>query len=82
MLIYVDDVLHIAEYPTEDMREIGKIYRLKGDVGPPDRYQGGNIERIQSRDGSVAWSLSCHDYLRNVIKEIEKEPTTYHLPLD
>ena len=58
MLIYVDDVLHIAEHPEEDMAKLGREYRLKDNVGPPDRYLGGNIEKVQTDDGSVAWSLS------------------------
>jgi len=54
MLIYVDDVLHIAEHPEEDMAKLGREYRLKDNVGPPDRYLGGNIEKVQTNDGSVA----------------------------
>jgi len=59
MLIYVDDVLHLAEDPKEDMMKLSKLYRLKDGTGEPDRYLGGNIERAQTQDGSVAWSLSC-----------------------
>ena len=46
MLIYVNDILHIAENPNEDMKLINEIYRLKKGVGPPDRYLGGTIERV------------------------------------
>jgi len=67
MLIYVDDVLHIAGDPEEDMAKLDQEYRLKDGVGPPDKYLGGNIERVQTKDGSVAWSLSCYDYLTNAI---------------
>jgi len=73
MLIYVDDVLHIAEDPEKDMRKLGQIYRLKDGVGTPDRYLGGNIERVQTSDGSVTWSISCYDYLNNAIRQIEEE---------
>ena len=38
MLIYVDDVLYIAEDPEKDMGKLGQIYRLKDGVGTPDRY--------------------------------------------
>jgi len=68
MLIYVDDVLHIAEDPEEDMAKFGQEYRLKDSVGPPDRYLGGNIEKVQTQDGSVAWSMSCYDYLINAVQ--------------
>ena len=73
MLIYVDDVLHLAEDPSEDMGKLSKLYRLKDGTGEPDRYLGGNIERGQSSDGSVAWSLSCHDYLSNAIRQIQAD---------
>ena len=73
MLIYVDDVLHIAEDPEEDMAKLGQVYRLKDGVGTPDRYLGGNIERVQTSDGSVAWSLSCYDYLINAIQQVKNE---------
>ncbi len=49
MLIYVDDVLHIAEDPIEDMKKLSKLYRFKDGTGEPDRYLGGNIERVQTR---------------------------------
>jgi len=53
MLIYVDDVLHIAEDPSEDMSRLSQIYRLEGDMGPPDRYLGDNVNKIQLHDDSV-----------------------------
>ena len=48
-------------------------YRLKDGTGEPDRYLGGNIERVQTEDGSIVWSLSCHDYLSNAIKQVQTE---------
>jgi len=73
MLIYVDDVLHIAENPEEDIAKLGQEYRLKDSVRPPDRYLGGNIEKGQTEDGSVAWSMSCYDYLNNAVQQIKDE---------
>jgi len=73
MLIYVDDVLHLAEDPKEDMIKLSKLYRLKDGTGEPDRYLGGNIERVQTNDGSIAWSLSCHDFLLNAIRQEQLE---------
>ena len=81
MLIYVDDVLHIAEDPEEDMKKLAQVYRLKGGVGTLDRYLGGNMERVQTSDGSVAWSLSCYDYLINAIQEVEDELSQKDLTL-
>ena len=62
-----------AEDPEGDMKRLGEMYRLKDGTGAPDRYLGGNIERVQVSDGSVAWSLSCHDYLSNAIQQVKSE---------
>jgi len=81
MLIYVDDVLHDAEDPEEDMKKLGQVYRLKDGVGTPERYLGGNIERVQTSNGSVAWSLSCYDYLINAIQQVKDELSQRDLTL-
>ena len=81
MLIYVDDVLHLAEGPSEDMTKLSEFYRLKDGTDEPDRYLGGNIERVQTQDGSVAWSLSCHDYLFNAIKQVQADLSQKDLSL-
>jgi len=73
MLIYIDDVLHMAEDPEEDMAELGQEYRSKDSVGPPDRYLGGKIEKVQTQDGSVAWRMSCYDYLINAVQQFKDE---------
>ena len=62
-----------AEDPEGDMKRLGEMYTLKDGTGAPDRYLGGNIERVQVSDGSVAWSLSCHDYLSNAIQQVKSE---------
>ena len=67
----VDDVLHIAKDPKGDMALINSIYRLKEGVGPPDRYLGGSMERVQLQDGSVAWSMNCVEYLQGAISNVD-----------
>ena len=81
MLIYVDDILHIAEDPEEDMKKLGQVYRLKDGVGTSDRYLGGNIERVHTTNGSMAWSLSCYDYLINAIQQVKDELSQRDLTL-
>ena len=72
ILVYVDDVLHIYTKGKSDMDKIGLIYRLKeGSVAPPERYLGANIEKVQLPDGRIAWSMSCGDYLKGAIKNID-----------
>ena len=70
MLIYVDDVLHIAHNPSVDMKSLNEVYRLKEGAGPPDRYLGANVEQVQLEDGRLAWSMTCVDYLRGAIEGV------------
>jgi len=81
MLIYVDDVLHIAENPEEDMAKLGRAYRLKDSVGPSDRYLSGNIEKVQTKDGSVTWIFSCYDYLNDADKQVQEQLSERNLSL-
>ena len=47
MLVYVDDVLHLAKDVQEDVLKLNQIYRLKEGFGPPDRYFGSNVDNVQ-----------------------------------
>ena len=71
MLVYVDDILHIAHNPHIDMKLISQYYRLKDGSGEPDRYLGGNIEKAQLYDGTTAWSMTCVDYLKGAIQNVD-----------
>eukprot|EP00957_Ditylum_brightwellii_P022076 1665497-Ditylum_brightwellii.AAC.1 len=52
VLIYVDDILHIAYDTHPVMKELAKLYELKeGSVGEPKRYLGANVEKYQLPDG-------------------------------
>lgn len=69
MLVYVDDILHLAENPKDDMDVLGRDYKLKeGSVGRPERYLGANIERVQLNCGGEYWAMHCSDYLEGAIK--------------
>ena len=68
MLLYVDDLLHIGFKPKEDMDALNMIYRLKGGFGPPERYLGANVEKVQLKDGRVVWYTNCVDYLNSAIE--------------
>ena len=72
MLVYVDDILHISHNPQEDMKAINQVYRLKDGAGSPDRYLGANVQKVQLADGSTAWSMTCVDYLKGVISNVNK----------
>ena len=71
MLVYVDDVLHISHDPSIDMGRLNDIYRLKDGTGEPDRYLGANVEKVQLEDGRMAWSMTCTDYLKGAIQNVD-----------
>jgi hypothetical protein len=78
VLIFVDDILHLSHDTKPTMKTLARIYELKADsVGPPDRYLGANVGKYQLEDGSEAWFMSAHDYVKsacsNVASMLEKE---------
>ena len=43
MLIYVNDVLHLAKDALADMLRLNQVYRLEEGFGPPYRYLRANF---------------------------------------
>jgi hypothetical protein len=96
ILVYVDDLLIISHQADSLLHvfENHYKYRLK-DVGPPKRYLGATIERIDV-DGMKTWSMSAREYLEKAIPVIEEHfgtlkqnnkittplPKEYHPELD
>ena len=71
ILFYVDDLLNIGFKPKEYMDALNMIYRLKEGFGPPDRYLGANVDKVQLKDGRVVWSTNCVDYLKIAIENVD-----------
>ena len=40
-------------------------------MGSPRRYLGANIEKVQIYDDRTAWSMSCFDYLKGAVKNVD-----------
>ena len=59
MLLYVDDVLHLANNAQEDMLKLNQVYRLKEGFGTPDRYIGANVDKVQLEDRKTVWYMTC-----------------------
>ena len=55
MLAYVNDVLHLENNTQEDRLKLNQFYRLKEGFGPPDRYIGGKVDKLQLEDGRNIW---------------------------
>jgi len=53
------------------MSSLAKLYRLKEDPAPPQRYLGANILRHQLVDGRVVWAMSSYDYVKNAVRIVE-----------
>ena len=51
MLVYVDDVIHLAKDTQENMLKLNYVYPLKDSFGPPDRYLGTNVKKFKLLDG-------------------------------
>ena len=70
ILVYVDDVLHVYHNPGIDMKLLIRFYRLKDGVGSPSRYLGANIEMVKSEDSREVWSMTCVDYIKSAIRNV------------
>ena len=57
-LVYVDDILHFDHSREVLMERLEGLYRLKEIAKAPNRYIGANINKVQLKDGSLAWSVS------------------------
>ena len=71
MLVYVDDVLHLAKDVHEDMLKLNQFYQFKEGFGPPYRYLGDNINKFQFKDGRTVWSMTCGEYLQGDINNVD-----------
>ena len=71
ILVYVDDVLHVHYYnPEIDMKLLSSFYRLNDGIGIPSRYLGANIEKVQLEDSREVWSMTCVDYIKGAINNV------------
>ena len=55
------------------MNKIDEKFEIKNnDVGPPTRYLGVDIKKIQLPDGRTAWSMSSHSYVKASIDTVKR----------
>jgi hypothetical protein len=72
ILVYVDDILHVSHDPKPAIEALQKLYVLKDEsIGSPNRYLGANIDRVQTQDGRIIWSMSSESYVRAAIENVE-----------
>ena len=70
---FVDDLLVWSKDPMAIMKELEKIYILKG-VGVPEYYLGGDVEMLDEHWNSdhVCLALSAGTYIKNLIPKFER----------
>ena len=85
---FVDDLLVWSKDPMAIMKELEKIYILKG-VGVPEYYLGGDVEMLDEHWNSdgVCLALSARTYIKNVIPKFEAlfgiaEFKPYKIPME
>ena len=54
---------------------------MKEGYGPPTRYLGANIDRIQLEYVRIVWSETCVDYLRGSIDNVDRMLKEYNTAL-
>ena len=65
IIVYVDNILHLAKDTKPAMNILNQAYILKGwIVGTPDIYLGENIEKVQLEYGCISWLTTCVSYLK------------------
>ena len=71
MIYYVDGLFCIGFKTKEDMDTVNLIYWSNEGFGPPDRYLGANVKKIQLKSGRVLWSTNFVDYLKSAIENVD-----------
>ena len=72
ILTYVDDILVVSERAMCIMKEIQSQVKFKKDkVVPPEIYLGARLQQKEI-DGVVCWIITSQDYIKAVIKTVEK----------
>jgi hypothetical protein len=84
VIVYVDDILVIAEHPKRTMNFLAKLYRLKeGSVGKPTTYLGAQVleHRFPDDPQFSSWALSSAKYIKEAVRLVEQELTKFNKSL-
>ena len=58
MLVYVNGVIHLTNDAQDDILKLNQVNQLKEGFGPPDRYIGNNVDRLQLKERRNVWSMN------------------------
>ena len=72
ILIYVDDILIVAEDSRKIMESVRESYKVRDDtIKEPDQYLGADISKVYFDDGSFAYTMSSESYVKNAVKNVK-----------
>jgi hypothetical protein len=72
IFVYVDDLLILSDDGDAILKTIDSKFKLKpGSAGPPEIYLGANIEPYTLPDGTMQWSMSARNYVKEAIKNVK-----------
>ena len=73
ILCYVDDLLCVHEDPSIALKQIQNNFKFKDDkIEEPATYLGGDLSKIDNKDGKQCWSLSSDKYCTAMVKNVEE----------
>ena len=74
ILCYVDDVLSLSHKPMAAIEGIKQTFKLKGNKAErPKMYLGCTLGTKKTNSGSMCWTLSSEDYIKQSISTIENK---------
>jgi hypothetical protein len=53
------------------MKQLAKVYELRGPVEEPKIYLGSNISKRKLPDSTLAWVMSSDIYVRNMLNTVK-----------
>ena len=72
ILVYVDDLMAISHEAKECLGSLKQFIKFKKDrIEEPSMYLGATLEK-KYINGHKCWTISSKDYIKNVLKHIEK----------
>ena len=82
VLVYVDDILCVSADPKATMLGIQETFKLKDDrIEKPETYLGAQLKQ-KVIGGRLIWTMSCEQYVKAAITNVEKKlkPSGQRLP--
>ena len=71
ILLYVDDVLYVNEFPKEVLKQLNHYFPIKsGSIGRPKIYLGTKISQVTLPNGVISWAMSSSQYIQDAVRNV------------